>query len=300
MRVVVAIGGNALLERGEVLSAETQQRNMARAAGALAQLADGNEMVLVHGNGPQVGLLALEGEAFKEAPPFPLDVLGAESQGMIGYVIAQELRNVMPHRQIATLITQTQVDPDDPAFDAPSKPIGPVYSEAEARALADERGWQVAADGDYFRRVVPSPQPAGILEFQTIRLLAGEGTVVICAGGGGVPVIVGARGQTRGVEAVIDKDLAASLLARKLGADRLIILTDVDAVYEDWGTARARKIGEAKSAQLRAMPFAKGSMGPKVDAVCRFVEETGRPAAIGSLKEAASVADGTAGTQILP
>jgi carbamate kinase len=298
--VVVAIGGNALLERGEVLSAETQQRNMARAAGALAQLADGNEMVLVHGNGPQVGLLALEGEAFKEAPPFPLDVLGAESQGMIGYVIAQELRNVMPHRQIATLITQTQVDPDDPAFDAPSKPIGPVYSEAEARALADERGWQVAADGDYFRRVVPSPQPAGILEFQTIRLLAGEGTVVICAGGGGVPVIVGARGQTRGVEAVIDKDLAASLLARKLGADRLIILTDVDAVYEDWGTARARKIGEAKSAQLRAMPFAKGSMGPKVDAVCRFVEETGRPAAIGSLKEAASVADGTAGTQILP
>ena len=296
----MAIGGNALLERGEVLSAETQQRNMARAAGALAQLADGNEMVLVHGNGPQVGLLALEGEAFKEAPPFPLDVLGAESQGMIGYVIAQELRNVMPHRQIATLITQTQVDPDDPAFDAPSKPIGPVYSEAEARALADERGWQVAADGDYFRRVVPSPQPAGILEFQTIRLLAGEGTVVICAGGGGVPVIVGARGQTRGVEAVIDKDLAASLLARKLGADRLIILTDVDAVYEDWGTARARKIGEAKSAQLRAMPFAKGSMGPKVDAVCRFVEETGRPAAIGSLKEAASVADGTAGTQILP
>ncbi|WP_045446439.1 carbamate kinase [Tepidicaulis marinus] len=300
MRVVVAIGGNALLERGEVLSAETQQRNMARAAGALAQLADGNEMVLVHGNGPQVGLLALEGEAFKEAPPFPLDVLGAESQGMIGYVIAQELRNVMPHRQIATLITQTQVDPDDPAFGAPSKPIGPVYSEAEARALADERGWQVAADGDYFRRVVPSPQPAGILEFQTIRLLAGEGTVVICAGGGGVPVIVGARGQTRGVEAVIDKDLAASLLARKLGADRLIILTDVDAVYEDWGTARARKIGEARSAQLRTMSFAKGSMGPKVDAVCRFVEETGRPAAIGSLKEAASVADGTAGTQILP
>lgn len=300
MRVVVSIGGNALLERGEVLSAETQRRNMARAAGALAQLADGNEMVLVHGNGPQVGLLALEGEAFKEAPPFPLDVLGAESQGMIGYVIAQEMRNVMPERQVATLITQTQVDPADPAFGAPSKPIGPVYSEAEAQALAKERGWQVAADGDYFRRVVPSPQPMDILEFQTIRLLAQEGALVICAGGGGVPVIVGAEGRTRGVEAVIDKDLAASLLATKLEADRLIILTDVDAVYEGWGMASARKIAEANPAQLRAMPFAKGSMGPKVDAVCRFVEETGRPAAIGSLKEAASVADGTAGTQILP
>lgn len=300
MRVVVAIGGNALLERGEVLSAETQRRNMARAAGGLAQLADGNEMVLVHGNGPQVGLLALEGEAFKEAPPFPLDVLGAESQGMIGYVIAQEMRNVMPERQVATLITQTQVDPADPAFGTPSKPIGPVYSEAEAQALAKERGWQVAADGDYFRRVVSSPQPMDILEFQTIRLLAQEGALVICAGGGGVPVIVGAEGRTRGVEAVIDKDLAASLLATKLEADRLIILTDVDAVYEGWGMASARKITEANPAQLRAMPFAKGSMGPKVDAVCRFVEETGRPAAIGSLKEVASVADGTAGTQILP
>lgn len=300
MRVVVAIGGNALLERGEVLSAETQRRNMARAAGGLAPLAYGNDMVLVHGNGPQVGLLALEGEAFKEAPPFPLDVLGAESQGMIGYVIAQEMRNVMPERQVATLITQTQVDPADPAFGAPSKPIGPVYSEAEAQALAKERGWQVAADGDYFRRVVPSPQPMDILEFQTIRLLAQEGALVICAGGGGVPVIVGAEGRTRGVEAVIDKDLAASLLATKLEADRLIILTDVDAVYEGWGMASARKITEANPAQLRAMPFAKGSMGPKVDAVCRFVEETGRPAAIGSLKEAASVADGTAGTQILP
>lgn len=300
MRVVVAIGGNALLERGEVLSAETQRRNMARAAGALAQLADGNEMVLVHGNGPQVGLLALEGEAFKEAPPFPLDVLGAESQGMIGYVIAQEMRNVMPERQVATLITQTEVDPADLAFGAPSKPIGPVYSQAEAQALAKERGWQVAADGAYFRRVVPSPQPMDILEFQTIRLLAQEGALVICAGGGGVPVIVGAKGQTRGVEAVIDKDLAASLLATKLEADRLIILTDVDAVYEGWGTANARKIVETNPAQLRGMPFAKGSMGPKVDAVCRFVEETGRPAAIGSLKEAALVAAGTAGTQILP
>lgn len=299
MRLVVAIGGNALLERGEELSAENQRRNMARASAALADVLHGNETILVHGNGPQVGLLALESAAFKDAPIYPLDVLGAESQGMIGYIIEQELRNAMPDRAIANLITQTMVARDDPAFSHPTKPIGPVYDEAEAKALATQRGWQIAPDGKFFRRVVASPQPVRILQESTIRTLMEEGVVVICAGGGGIPVIQTAQGRLQGVEAVIDKDLAASLLARELSADLLLILTDVDAVYTDWGKPDQRKIGRISAAELRGLTFASGSMGPKIDAACRFVETGGKAACIGPLAQARDVMSGKAGTLIV-
>lgn len=299
MRLVVAIGGNALLTRGEELSAENQRRNMGEAARALAEIMRDHEVILVHGNGPQVGLLALESAAFKDAPPYPLDVLGAESQGMIGYIIEQELRNAMPDRRIVTLLTQTVVEASDPAFANPTKPIGPIYTEAEAKELAAARGWSIAPDGKNFRRVVPSPLPVDMLERQTIGDLVSAGVVVICAGGGGVPVTLDADKQVQGIEAVIDKDLAASLLARKLDADRLIILTDVDAVYRDWGKDIQKRIDKTDPASLRAMDFAKGSMGPKVDAVCRFVEASGKPAAIGSLAHAGDVVSGKSGTHIM-
>lgn len=298
MRLVVAIGGNALLTRGEELSAENQRRNMAQSALALAEIMRDHEVILVHGNGPQVGLLALESAAFKEVSLYPLDVLGAESQGMIGYIIEQELRNVMPERRIVTLLTQTFVDLNDPAFAHPTKPIGPIYTEAEAKELASARGWSIAPDGKNFRRVVPSPQPVDMLERQTIEDLVGQGIIVICAGGGGIPVTQGPDKKIIGSEAVIDKDLAASLLARQLKADRLIILTDVDGVYLDWGKDTQQKIGKTNPAKLRSMDFAKGSMGPKVDAVCRFVEATGKRASIGALHEAADVVSGKSGTHI--
>jgi len=299
MRLVVAIGGNALLTRGEELSAENQRRNMGEAARALAKIMRDHEVILVHGNGPQVGLLALESAAFKDAPPYPLDVLGSESQGMIGYIIEQELRNAMPERRIVTLLTQTIVEANDPAFANPTKPIGPIYSEAEAKELAAARGWSIAPDGKNFRRVVPSPLPIDIVERQTIGDLVSAGVIAICAGGGGVPVTLGSDKQVQGIEAVIDKDLAASLLARKLDADRLIILTDVDAVYRDWGKDTQARIDKTDPTSLRAMDFAKGSMGPKVDAVCRFVEASGKPAAIGSLAHAGEVVSGKSGTHIM-
>lgn len=300
MKVVVAIGGNALLKRGETLSAENQRINMREAAGALAAIASAHDLVLVHGNGPQVGLLALEADAYKGAPPYPFDVLGAESQGMIGYVIEQEMRRVLPGREIATLLTQTRVDAKDPAFATPSKPVGPVYDEATARSLAAERGWAVAADGHGFRRVVASPAPIEIVEIASIRRLQEAGVVVICAGGGGVPVVSGDEGGFNGVEAVIDKDLAAAVLAVAMGADRLIILTDVDGVYADWDTPQQRLLRAEKAAVLAQGKFAGGSMGPKVAACCNFARATGRPAYIGNLADAARVMSGEAGTRIDP
>lgn len=301
MRIVVALGGNALLKRGEVLSAENQRRNMRDAAGALADIARMHELVLVHGNGPQVGLLALEAEAYEQAPAYPLDVLGAESQGMIGYIVAQELGNALresgPDNAPVTLITQSLVDADDPAFAAPTKPIGPVYGKDEAERLTRERGWTVAPDGDGFRRVVASPDPKGIVEIETVRTLIDAGRTVICAGGGGVPVVEGRHGRA-GIEAVIDKDLAAALVARAIGAEALVILTDVDGVYENWGTPQQRRIGEGSVASLRALPLPPGSMGPKVEAVCRFIEAGGRFAAIGALSEAAQVAASEVGTLV--
>lgn len=295
--MIAALGGNALLRRGEPLDAERQRANVERAAGAIAPLAV-HELVVTHGNGPQVGLLALQAEALESVPPYPLDVLGAESEGMIGYVIEQALRARLPGREVATLLTQVEVDPGDPAFAHPTKPIGPSYTERRARALARERGWSVARDGSSWRRVVPSPEPRRILELATIQLLVASGAVVVCAGGGGVPVVATPAGGLRGVEAVIDKDRAAALLAAALGADALLLLTDVDAVYADWDSSRIRALGAVSPAELRALALDPGSMGPKVEAACRFVEATGGRAAIGALEDAARLLAGETGTLV--
>ena len=298
MRTVVALGGNALLRRGEPPEAATQRAHVLEAASGLAALARREELVITHGNGPQVGLLALEADAYKAVAPYPLDVLGAESQGMIGYLLVQALGDALPEREVVALLTQVLVDADDPAFKSPTKPIGPVYSEQEARELAAGRGWTVARDGDYFRRVVASPKPQAIVELQAIERLVASGSVVVCAGGGGIPVVADSGGL-RGVEAVIDKDLTAALLAEELGAGKLIVLTDVPYVERDWGTATATPIEAATPADLRELSFAAGSMGPKVEATCRFVERTGGKAFIGSLAELGEVSRGEAGTRIV-
>ena len=296
--MVVALGGNALLRRGEPADAGAQRRNVAAAVAAVAQIASEHEVVVTHGNGPQVGLLALQAEAYRAVPAYPLDVLGAESEGMIGYMLEQELLNELGGRAVATLLTQVVVDPEDPAFAAPSKPIGPLYDEPAAERLAAERGWSMAADGDYRRRVVASPEPRAIVELTTIRLLVEAGVVVVCVGGGGIPVALDAGGRLRGVEAVVDKDLAAALLATQLDADALMLLTDVPAVEAGWRTSAARPIGPVEAGELRAMSFEPGSMAPKVDAACRFAEATGRPAAIGALGDAAAILRGERGTRV--
>jgi carbamate kinase len=306
MRIVVALGGNALLRRGEAPSADAQRRNLRAATRVLAQLARESSLVVTHGNGPQVGLLALQSESVPGVDPLPLDVLGAQTQGMIGYMIEDELRDELAgEREVATLLTQVVVEADDPAFDSPTKPVGPVYDETDARRLAAHHGWRVAKDGDHWRRVVPSPEPLRILELQPVRLLLDAGVVVVCAGGGGVPVVADAAGGWRGVEAVIDKDLTAALLASRLNADALLLLTDVDAVYEGWGTEGARPIRSTTPPQLRRLSFAPGSMGPKVDAACRFVEAGAEPpgsrarvACIGALTDAQKLLRGAAGTRI--
>jgi carbamate kinase len=253
--------------------------------------------VVTHGNGPQVGLLALEADAYKAVTPYPLDILGAESQGMVGYLLAQALRNALPGREVATVLTQVVVDDRDRAFSSPTKPIGPVYSESEAHRLGSEHGWSVARDGSHFRRVVASPEPLEIVEIDVLTRLLGNGTIVICAGGGGIPVVRNGNSLT-GVEAVIDKDLTASLLAEGIGADRLVIVTDVAFVERDWGTPDATPIAAAAPAELRRLQFAPGSMAPKVEAACRFVERTGGEACIGALTDLAAVARGHAGTRV--
>jgi carbamate kinase len=305
MRMVIALGGNALLRRGERPSVEAQRRNLHPAMRDLAQLAAQHEIVLTHGNGPQVGLLALQAESGSDTP-LPLDVLGAQTQGMIGYLIEDELRDHLEGaREVATLLTQVVVDVSDPAFSNPSKPIGPVWTESVARRIASERGWSIASDGEYWRRVVPSPEPRRILEIGAVRLLLEAGVVVICAGGGGVPVVADPSGGWHGVEAVVDKDLSAALLADQLDADSLLLLTDVDAVYRDWGTAHAQPIRVTTAAEMRSLSFAAGSMGPKVEAACRFVSGVRsdehippRVARIGALADAARLIAGDTGTTI--
>lgn len=299
MRVVAALGGNALLRRGEALSAENQRANAHAAARALAPLARDHELVVSHGNGPQVGLLALQAAAYAEVAAYPLDVLDAETEGMIGYVLQQELGNELPgERPVAALLTQVEVATDDPAFAEPTKPIGPLYDEADARRLAGERGWTFKPDGDRLRRVVASPRPRRILGGEPVCWLLERGCVVICAGGGGIPVTRGADGRATGVEAVIDKDLASALLAIDLRADVLAILTDVDAVQLDWGTPAQRPLRRASPAELRALDFAAGSMRPKVEAACWFAEATGGTAVIGSIDEAEAAVRGEAGTVV--
>lgn len=300
MKVVIALGGNALLKRGEPMDADVQRRNVARAAAAVARVAQQHTVVVTHGNGPQVGLLALQSEASQASHPYPLDVLGAESEGMIGYMIEQELMACLPQRAVATLLTQVVVNPGDAAFSHPSKPIGPSYSAEQARQVERERGWQMAQDGVKWRRVVPSPEPLRVVELAAIRLLVDAGAVVICAGGGGIPVAITPGGAVRGLEAVIDKDLSAALLAHQLGADALLLLTDVDAVYLDWGGRDSRPVHETTSDQLKGQAFAPGSMRPKVQAACRFVEGGGTLAGIGRLEDAASILEGVCGTIVRP
>jgi len=299
MRVVVALGGNALLQRGQDLNAENQRENIRVAAMQLAEVHKHHQLVIAHGNGPQVGLLALMDAAYTAVDPYPLDVLGAETVGMIGYIIEQELGNIIPFKDhIVTVLTQVLVDPGDPAFQKPTKHVGPVYDQAEAERLRKEKGWSMAADGKYFRRVVPSPRPQRIIELNVIRMLVDNGVVVICAGGGGIPTAYDQDQKLYGVEAVIDKDLASALLSRELDAEMFVMLTDVANVYADFGTPQQRPIRAAHPDALEQLDFADGSMGPKIQSACQFVRETGKQSAIGKLSDLTGIMSGEAGTLI--
>ncbi|MFK8329218.1 carbamate kinase [Pseudomonas sp. BJa5] len=300
MRIVVALGGNALLRRGEPMTADNQRANIRIAAEQIAKIHPGNELVIAHGNGPQVGLLSLQAQSYKPDEAYPLDVLGAETEGMIGYIIEQELGNLLAFEvPFATLLTQVEVDGNDPAFKDPTKFIGPVYSKEEAERLAKEKGWVVKADGDKFRRVVASPRPKRIFEIRPIKWLLENKTVVICAGGGGIPTKYDATGKVlSGVEAVIDKDLCSSLLAQQLESDLLVIATDVNAAYIDWGKPTQKAVAQAHPDELERLGFAAGSMGPKVQAACEFARHTGKVAVIGSLADIEDIVKGTAGTRV--
>lgn len=300
MRIVVALGGNALMRRGEPQTMAVQRQNARTAAQAIAGIAAGNELVITHGNGPQIGLLALQACASDPPSPYPLDILGAETDGMIGYVLQQELVNALGEHRVATLLTQIEVDPADPAFRRPTKFIGPLYDEAEARRLAAAQGWSVARDGARWRRVVASPEPKDILEIGAIRTLVGAGFVTICAGGGGIPVVRTQSGRFEGIECVIDKDLSSALLAEYLDAHCLLMLTDVDAVYAGFGTPQAQAIRRTSASELGAMDFPAGSMGPKVEAACRFARGDGRRACIGRLDDVENILAGHAGTTVIP
>jgi len=300
MRIVVALGGNALLRRGQPMTAENQRENVRIAAKALAPITDGNQLVISHGNGPQVGLLALQSAAYEEVEAYPLDVLGAQTEGMIGYMIEQELGNLLPIEvPFATILTMVEVDPEDPAFQNPTKPIGPIYTQEDAKLLETEKGWVMKPDGEYWRRVVPSPEPHRIFEMRPIHWLLEKGTIVICAGGGGIPTIFNGEGNLEGVEVVIDKDRASSLLAFELEADLLIMATDADGVYLNWGADSAEKISTTTPDEIEKHEFEAGSMGPKVEAACDFVRRTGQRAVIGSLADLPSMVAGTAGTQFV-
>jgi carbamate kinase len=303
VRILVALGGNALLKRGEPMTAENQRANVRVAAQSLAPVARDHQLVISHGNGPQVGLLALQAAAYKEVEAYPLDVLGAQTEGMIGYLIEQELGNLLPPEvPFATLLTMIEVDTDDPAFADPTKFVGPIYADAEANALAADKGWVFKRDGEHLRRVVPSPAPKRVFEIRPIRWLLERGVLVICAGGGGIPTAweKGAERTLVGVEAVIDKDQASALLARDLAADLFVMATDVDGVYDGWGTPEQRRLDRVTPDELRGEAFAAGSMGPKVDAALRFVEATGKRAAIGALGDIEAIVEGTAGTSVVP
>ncbi len=301
MRIVAALGGNALLKRGERPDNDVQERNVATAVTALAPVAAAHELVVTHGNGPQVGVLALQSASDPHlTTPYPFDVLGAQTQGMIGYWLLQAMQNALPDRQVAAVINQTLVAANDPAFGNPTKFVGEVYDEQAARALAAARGWTVKPDGTSWRRVVGSPRPQRVVETRLIRLLLESGAIVVCAGGGGVPVIRNEAGRLEGVEAVVDKDLTAAVLAEALDADLLLVLTDVPEVVSGFGTPDAAPIRRATPYTLAREEFPAGSMGPKVDAVCRFVELTGGTAAIGRLEDAQAILAGDAGTIVTP
>lgn len=298
MLVVAALGGNALLRRGEPMDAATMERNVKRAARALAPIARKHQLVVTHGNGPQIGLLALQGAAYPQVAPYPLDVLGAETEGMIGYLLSRELHNCLPDRNVVTLLTQTVVSEQGPAFANPEKFVGPVYDEAVAQAVAKERGWQFRRDGEHYRRVVPSPSPCRVLEMPAIRQLIYADALVVCAGGGGIPVAIDAQGKFHGVEAVVDKDLASTWLAIELQADVLLFLTDVDGVYRDWGQPGQQRLEWTSVAELERGHFDAGSMAPKIEGVCRFIRANGSLAAVGALEDAARLLEGSTGTRV--
>jgi carbamate kinase len=301
MRIVVALGGNALLRRGESMTAEAQRHNVKIAASALAPVARQHQLVLSHGNGPQIGLLALQAAAYTSVEPYPLDILGAQTQGMIGYLLEQELGNLLPmDAPFASILTMIEVDAHDPAFQNPTKFIGPMYAKAEADRLAADSHWIFKQDGTGWRRVVASPRPKRIFEIRPIHWLLDQGTIVICAGGGGIPTVYAPDGQRTllGVEVVIDKDFAGALLARDLQADMYVMATDADGVYLDWGTPSARRLDRVTPAGLARYEFPAGSMGPKVAAACEFASSTGRPAAIGALEDIERIVGGQAGTRV--
>ncbi len=300
MRIVVALGGNALLRRGQPLTAANQRDNVRIAARALAPITTDNQLVISHGNGPQVGLLALQSEAYEEVEAYPLDVLGAQTEGMIGYMIEQELGNLLPITvPFATILTMVEVDPEDPAFDNPSKPIGPIFTEEKAKELANEKGWVMKPEGEHWRRVVPSPEPHRIFEMRPIHWLLEKNTIVICAGGGGIPTVYDEEGNLQGVEVVIDKDRASALLAFELDAELLILATDASGVYLDWGTDDAKMIERTTPEEIEQFEFAAGSMGPKVEAAADFVRRTGQRAVIGALADLEAMVAGKAGTQFV-
>lgn len=300
MRIVVALGGNALARRGEPMTVERQRANVQIAAKALAPIAEEHELVITHGNGPQVGLLALQSSSYDDVSGYPFDVMGAQTEGMIGYFIEQEMGNLLPEeKMLATLLTMIEVDPEDPAMKDPTKFVGPIYDEATAKKNAEKLGWIVKPDGDSWRRVVPSPIPLRIFEIRPVKNLLDAGAVVICAGGGGIPTMYKPGTRTLiGVEAVIDKDLASSVLASDIDADLLIIATDVDGVYLDWGTDNQRRITKASPTAVEELGLAAGSMGPKVQAAAQYAVRSGKKAAIGSLDQISGLVDGTAGTII--
>lgn len=299
MRVLVALGGHALASRHAPVDTEVQRANIAVAAAAIADIARTHEVVITHGNGPQIGWLAAQQRSSKASETLPLDVLGAESEGMIGYWLERELAEIFPGSEIATLLTQVEVAEDDPAFEAPSKPIGPIVSQAEAELLRERFGFSMAPCEDGFRRVVPSPRPLRVREARTIERLSAAGVLVICAGGGGIPVVLSRDGGIRGVEAVIDKDFTSAILAEAIGADRLLLLTDIEGVYSDWPTPAEQLIKLTDPAALSRMQFEAGSMGPKVEAAAGFVDATGKSASIGALEHAVSVFEGKSGTRIV-
>jgi carbamate kinase len=300
VRLVVALGGNALLQRGEQPADSIQRHHVEDAVTQLSQLARENELIITHGNGPQVGLLAVESANDPElTQPYALDVIGAQTQGMIGYWLLQALVNALPGRKVASLVTQTLVSAEDPAFEHPTKFVGLVYDEAEARRLAALNHWSIAHDGAHWRRVVASPEPQAVLGLMAVEALAKSGVIVVCTGGGGIPVVRSSDGHLSGVEAVIDKDLATAVVACELHADAMLILTDVAGVMADYGTPEERVISKISAKELRGMSFAAGSMGPKVEAACRFAEGTGHRAVIGLLDESLGLLDGSSGTTVV-
>ena len=303
MRIIVALGGNALLKRGEPMNAEVQRKNVRLAAKALFPLAEKHELIISHGNGPQVGLLSLQAASYKDVEAYPLDVLGAQTEGMIGYMIEQELGNLLPfEKPLASILTMVEVDPEDPAFQNPTKFIGPVYPEDEAKKLAVEKGWSIKQDGDKWRRVVPSPLPKRIFQIRPVRWLLEKGAVVICTGGGGIPTMYekGADRKLRGAEVVIDKDLASAMLGKELNADLFIMATDADAVYTNWGKPDAKPLDRITYNDIKDLSFPAGSMGPKITAACWFAQITGKRSAIGMLEDIEKIVEGKAGTTVRP